>query len=158
MIRSISFSVGRTAPYVLDYNLIPKGVLYYFFKYPYLTERDQTKALVTLNVIKHPKHLSITLLAQQQTDTVLNEVRAHIRRRNHSIRTYGVASFGCDRDQSVIVSSCDSRQRVGLDPEPGEVRAVTFYRQVFEINEPWLTNAASMRQGKRLPEVLTTVQ
>ena len=26
-----------------------------------------------------------------------------------------------------------------------------LYRQVLKINEPWLTDAASARQGKRLP-------
>ena len=33
-----------------------------------------------------------------------------------------------------------------------------FYRQVLEINEPWLTDVASARQGKRLPGVRTTVR
>ena len=56
-----------------------------------------------------------------------------------------------------------TRQGGGLDPQPCEARAAIralrfFYRQVLEIDEPWLTGVASARQGKRLPGVRTVAE
>ena len=41
---------------------------------------------------------------------------------------------------------------------PAKSAARFLYRQVFEIDEPWLADVTSVRQGKRLPGVLTTVR
>ena len=53
------------------------------------------------------------------------------------------ARYGSDRDRSAPDASRDSRQGVGLDPEPGEEGAAIFYRQVLGIDEPWLTDVAA---------------
>ena len=50
---------------------------------------------------------------------------------------------GCARGRGISDASRGSRQGVGLDPEPGEEGAAIFYRQVLEINEPWLTDVAA---------------
>ena len=41
---------------------------------------------------------------------------------------------------------------------PAIERTAIFYRQLLKINELWLTDIVSMRQGKRLPGLLTTVR
>jgi hypothetical protein len=43
-------------------------------------------------------------------------------------------------------------------PNPAKSALRFLYRQVLEINELWLTDAAAVRQGKRLPGLLTTVR
>ena len=59
----------------------------------------------------------------------------------------------------VFLTRLAMASKVSASTRNPEKRALRFfYRQALEIDEPWMTDVASMRQGKRLPEVLTTVR
>ena len=105
----------------------------------------------------------------------LDEVRARIRRLNYSIRTEDACVDWVRR--FVLSMSGATRARLGATEikvflshlaiagkesastrNPAKSVLRFLYRQVLKIDEPWLTDVASVRQGKRLPGVLTVAE
>ena len=65
----------------------------------------------------------------------------------------------CATETKAFLTHLAIVDKVSASTRNPEKRALRFfYRQALEIDEPWMTDVASMRQGKRLPEVLTTVR
>jgi hypothetical protein len=88
---------------------------------------------------------------------LLDEVHARIRRLNTTsgrrLRRFGATEIEVFLSHLAIAGKESASTR-----NPVKCVQLLFYRQVLEIDEPRLTDVASVRQGKRLPGLLTTVR
>ena len=106
---------------------------------------------------------------------LLDEVRVRIRRLNYSIRPEDAwvdwvrwfvlihvrrhpRDMGATETKAFLTHLAVASKESASIRNPAIERTAIFYRQVFGIDEPWLTDAASARQGKRLPGLLTMVR
>ena len=106
---------------------------------------------------------------------MLDEVRARIRRLNYSIHTEDAwvdwvrwfvlihvrrhpRDMGATETKAFLTHLAVAGKESASIRNPAIERTAIFYRQVLEIDEPRLTDVASVRQGKRLPGLLTTVR
>ena len=53
------------------------------------------------------------------------------------------ATYGATEIEAFLTHLAIAGKESAFDPEPGEEGAAIFYRQVLEIDEPWLTDVAA---------------
>lgn len=127
------------------------------------------------NVLRHPKTLLDHTSGGAAKPMLLDMVRARIRRLNYSIRTEDtyvdwVRRFVQFHDRrhprnmggaeiEAFLTHLAVVGRVSASTQNQAKSALLFlYREVLEIDLPWLTDVASARRGKRLPVVLTVAE